>query len=139
MNPPRTLLTVPLRGGIVHLPFSMAELLAAREGRSDDPKVQRHLYVNFMQSVWRDWRHTLLTISPRGSIGDPPTDVPYIAVKAPLAISLPLQGEGRLTAGDEARTRDPYLGKVPFQFCIREGSKPASKRLLTANFYGDPR
>jgi hypothetical protein len=26
-------------------------------------------------------------------------------------------------AGDEARTRDPYLGKVRFSFCIREGLK----------------
>jgi hypothetical protein len=85
----RPLLTVRLRGGNVHLPFSMAELLVAREGQSDDPKVQRHLSVNFMQSVGRDWRHALRTISPRGSIGDPPTDVPCIVVKAPLAISLP--------------------------------------------------
>jgi hypothetical protein len=39
-------------------------------------------------------------------------------------------------AGDEARTRDPYLGKVSFQFCIRDGSKTASKRVLTPNFHG---
>jgi hypothetical protein len=44
-----------------------------------------------------------------------------------------LRGTG---AGDEARTRDPELGKVPFQFRIQEGSNLASKRLLTPNFHG---
>jgi|SRR5450631_3913 hypothetical protein len=29
--------------------------------------------------------------------------------------------QSRSGAGDEARTRDPYLGKVPFKFCIRGG------------------
>jgi hypothetical protein len=35
-----------------------------------------------------------------------------------------------LTAGDEARTRDPYLGKVRLQFRIREDQKMALRRLL---------
>lgn len=42
-------------------------------------------------------------------------------------------------AGDEARTRDPYLGKVAAQFCIRKGAKMASRRLLTPNFHSVPR
>jgi hypothetical protein len=33
-------------------------------------------------------------------------------------------------AGDEARTRDPYLGKVRLQFRIREDSKTVLPRLL---------
>jgi hypothetical protein len=33
-------------------------------------------------------------------------------------------------AGDEARTRDPYLGKVRLQIRIREGQKMALRRLL---------
>jgi hypothetical protein len=47
----------------------------------------------------------------------------------------PSEGSG---AGDEARTRDPYLGKVGFQFCIQRGPKPASKQVLSPNFDGDP-
>ena len=35
-----------------------------------------------------------------------------------------------MTAGDEARTRDPYLGKVRLQFRIHEDQKTASRRLL---------
>jgi hypothetical protein len=44
----------------------------------------------------------------------------------------------RSGAGDEARTRDPYLGKVAFSFCIREGSKMSARRLLAHNFHRDP-
>jgi hypothetical protein len=78
VSDPTPLLTVRLRGGVVHLPFSMATLLAARDGLSDDPKVQGFLYVNFMQSVWRDWRRSDQSVrGPRASIGQPPADVPW--------------------------------------------------------------
>jgi hypothetical protein len=30
------------------------------------------------------------------------------------------------------------VGKVRFLFCIREGSKTVSKRVLTPDFHGDP-
>ena len=35
-----------------------------------------------------------------------------------------------MTAGDEARTRDPHLGKVRLQIRIREGQRMALRRLL---------
>ena len=41
-------------------------------------------------------------------------------------------------AGDEARNRDPYIGKVRVLFCIRKGVKTGSTRVLTPNFHGDP-
>jgi hypothetical protein len=47
--------------------------------------------------------------------------------------------ESRSGAGDEARTRDPYLGKVQVQFCIRDGLKAACKRVLTPAFHGPQR
>jgi hypothetical protein len=47
--------------------------------------------------------------------------------------------KSRRGAGDEARTRDPFLGKVACRFRIRQRSKMASRRLLTPNFDGDPR
>jgi len=45
----------------------------------------------------------------------------------------------RSGAGEGVRTLDPYLGKVPLSFCIRQGPKAAIKRVLTPNFDGDPR
>jgi hypothetical protein len=67
-----------------------------------------------------------------------------VLVEAPIRKNVPWEevaadflrdkkGEGRAggtLAGHEARTRDPYVGKVALSFCIREGSKVASKRVL---------
>jgi hypothetical protein len=59
-------------------------------------------------------------------------------VKPSPEARLGLRVRERLTAGDEARTRDPYLGKVGVLFCIQEGPQTACKRLLTPNFHRAP-
>src|SRR5450759_6004568 len=59
-------------------------------------------------------------------------------VKLSPEARLRLRCEGESDSGRRGSTRDPYLGKVRLSFCIREGSKMASRRVLTPNFDGDP-